>query len=101
FAVQREAAGVRSRGRCVARRRAARGRACTLLLTVGTFARPGRSGTDRFVFSGRVAVRGATPRGTPARTRALPAGRYRLRAIALTAAGRSSAPVARAFRVRG
>ena len=62
FAVQREVAGVRSGGRCLARRRGARGRGCTRLVTVGTFARGGRRGTDHFVFSGRVPGRGATPR---------------------------------------
>ena len=105
FAVQRELPGVRSGRRCVARRRGARGRSCTRLVTVGTFVRPGRAGTDRFVFSGRVPVRGATQRArsSAARgvsTRALAAGHYRLRAVALSATGRASAPVSRAFRVR-
>jgi len=105
FAVQQELPGVRSGRRCIARRRGVRGRSCTRLVTVGTFVRPGRAGTDRFVFSGRVPVRGATLRARAgatrrASTRALAPGSYRLRAVALSATGRSSAPVSRAFRVR-
>jgi hypothetical protein len=105
FAVQQDRAGVTSGGRCVAPRPGARGRRCTRVVTLGTFARPGRDGADRFVFSGRLATRGATPRVRAAArrvsTRALPPGRYRLRAVALSAAGRGSVPVVRAFRVRG
>jgi hypothetical protein len=105
FAVQQDRAGVTSVGRCVAPRRGARGRRCTRVVTVGTFARPGRDGADHFVFSGRLATPGATPRARAAArrvaTRALPPGRYRLRAVALSAAGRRSVPVVRAFRVRG
>ena len=58
-------------------------------------------GTDHFVFSGRVSTRRVTARPRAASTRALAAGHYRLRAVAMTAAGRSSAAVSRAFRVRG
>jgi secreted trypsin-like serine protease len=105
FAVQQARAGIRSGGRCVAPRRGARGRRCTRVVTVGTFARPGRDGADHFVFSGRLAVGGATPRVRAAArrisTRALPPGRYLLRAVALSASGRPSSPVLRAFRVRG
>jgi hypothetical protein len=105
FAVQQDRSGVRSGGRCVAPRAGVRGRRCTRTVTLGTFTRPGRDGADRFVFSGRLASRGATPRGRAAARRvstlALPSGRYRLRAVALSAAGRRSAAVARAFRVRG
>jgi hypothetical protein len=105
FAVQQARPGVRSGRRCLARRRGARGRRCTRVVTLGTFARPGRDGADHFVFSGRLAARGATPRvGAAARrvsTRALPPGHYRLVAVALSAAGRRSLPVVRAFRVRG
>jgi secreted trypsin-like serine protease len=105
FAVQQDRSGVRSGRRCVARRPGARGRRCTRTVTLGTFTRPGRDGADRFVFSGRLASRGATPRGRAAARRvstlALPSGRYRLRAAALSAAGRRSAAVARAFRVSG
>lgn len=104
FAVQQARAGIRSGGRCVAARRGARGRRCTRLVTVGTFARPGRVGADHFVFSGRLGVGGVTPRvragARRTSTRALPPGRYRLRAVAFSAAGRSSSPVVRAFRVR-
>jgi hypothetical protein len=105
FAVQQDRPGVTSGGHCVARRRGARGRRCTRAVTLGTFTRPGRDGTDRFVFSGRLTVRGATPRARAAvrrpATRALPPGRYFLRAVALSAAGRRSAAMVRAFRVRG
>jgi secreted trypsin-like serine protease len=105
FAVQQARAGVRSGGRCVAPRRGLRGRRCTRVVTLGTFTRAGRAGADRFVFSGRLATRGATPRARAAArrvsTRALPAGRYRLRTVALSATGRRSAAVVRAFRVRG
>jgi Trypsin len=106
FAVQHEAAGVRRGGHCVARRRGTHGRSCTRLVTMGTFSRGGRAGTDRFVFSGRVPGRGATARpsraaAARASTRALPSGRYRLRAIALSATGHASAALSRAFRVRG
>ena len=103
FVVQQARAGVRSGGHCVAPRRGLRGRRCTRTVTLGTFTRPGRDGADRFVFSGRLASRGATPRGRAAARRvstlALPSGRYRLRAVALSAAGRRSAAVVRAFRV--
>jgi hypothetical protein len=104
FAVQQDQPGVRSGRRCVARRGRATGRRCTRVVTLGTFTRPGRDGTDHLVFSGRVSTSGAMPRaGTAARrpsTRALSPGRYRLRAIALSAAGRASLAVTRAFRVR-
>jgi hypothetical protein len=104
FAVQQDQPGVRSGRRCVARRGRATGRRCTRVVTLGTFTRPGRDGTDHLVFSGRVSTSGATPRaGAAARrpsTRALSPGRYRLRAIALSAAGRASLAVTRAFRVR-
>ena len=100
FAVQQNRPGITSGGRCVARRRGARGRRCTRVVTLGTFARPGRAGADRFVFSGRLTTRSATPRARVS-TRALPPGRYHLRAVALSAAGRRSAAVVRAFRVRG
>ena len=105
FAVEQARAGVRSGGRCVAPRRGLRGRPCTRVVTLGTFTRAGRNGADRFVFSGRLATRGATPRARSAArrvsTRALPAGSYRLRTMALSATGRRSAAVVRAFRVRG
>ena len=104
FAVQQARAGVRSGGRCAAPRRGLRGRRCTRVVTLGTFTRPGRAGADRFVFSGRLATRGATPRARAAArrvsTRALAPGRYRLRTVALSATGRRSTAVVRAFRVR-
>jgi hypothetical protein len=74
------------------------------VVTLGTFTRAGRDGTDRFVFSGRLATRGATPRVRAAArrpsTQALSPGRYRLRAVALSATGNRSVAVGQAFGVR-
>jgi hypothetical protein len=104
FAVQQDRVGVWSGGRCVVPRRGARGRRCTRVVTLGTFTRPGRSGTDRFVFSGRLATRGATPRVRAAArrpsTQALSPGRYRLRAVALSATGNRSVAVGQPFGVQ-
>jgi len=85
FRVERELPGRRRGGRCVAPRRAPRGRACTRRARVrGSFEHAGRAGANTFRFRGRVAGRALRP------------GRYVLVATPLAADGRPG----RATRVR-
>jgi hypothetical protein len=85
FRVERELPGRRRGGRCVAPRRAPRGRACTRRARVrGSFEHDGRAGANTLRFRGRVAGRALRP------------GRYVLVATPLAADGRPG----RATRVR-
>jgi CSLREA domain-containing protein len=98
LAIQRAGPGVRVRRRgrrvCIAAstrrfRRTARRLRCTFYRTRGTLTRSGRTGRaglNRFRFTGRIG------------RRALPTGRYRVRAVASNTAGSSPART-RAFRI--
>jgi hypothetical protein len=89
FVVKRERAGFRRGRRCVARRPAGapRPKRCTRLVRAGSFTHADEAGRVSFRFSGRVGGRKLRP------------GRYRLRATAQNALGRS-APLSKRFRVR-
>jgi hypothetical protein len=91
FTVQSRILGFRSGRRCVAKRpRGQRGKPkrCTRYRSVGSFKHKDRAGSNRFHFSGRVKHRG------------LHAGRYRLRAVALTGGVKSKARTTN-FRILG
>jgi hypothetical protein len=87
FRVERALSGRRRAGRCVP---AGAGRRCTRYTSVrGSFGLQGAAGLNDFRFMGRL------------RNRALPAGSYRLVAVARDLAGNLAKPVRRAFRIRG
>ncbi len=90
FAVQRPTPGRRRGKRCVKATPKLRHRArCTRMVVVrGSFARRRPVGADRLRFTGRLGHR------------TLPARAYRLRLVAVDAAGNRSAPVSTAFAVK-
>ena len=89
FRIERAARGRRSHGRCVKPRRSNRaGRRCTRYrLLRGGFAHEGRAGSNKLRFTGRL------------RGRRLRPGRYRLRALAIDAAGNRSGRKRVRFRI--
>jgi hypothetical protein len=87
FSVLAPRRGVRNaNGACVRRRPGRRGRPCTRYVSIGAFRRSSVAGFNTFTFTGRV------------NGRRLRNGRYKLQAVARTAAG-SSRPVRANFRV--
>ena len=64
-----------------------RGKHCTRLGAVGSFTHPDTAGPNSFHFTGRLGGRALRP------------GRYRLRALATTAAGQAAQPVSTSFRI--
>lgn len=89
FTVERRTTGRRSTGKCVATTaRNRRAKPCTRYVRVaGSFTRAAKSGANSFVFTGRIGGRRLAP------------ARYRLVAAA-TVAGRTSAQIRTAFRVK-
>lgn len=88
FTVHRAHRGVRRGGRCLKRRRGARGRQCTRYVRLrGSFTHAGKLGEDSFRFTGRL------------RGRKLRPGRYRLVATPRDAAANRGNPVRAKFRI--
>jgi hypothetical protein len=90
FTVLQPQQGVRNGKRCVKapKRKQARQRRCSRLVSLGTFSHTDRAGQNSLRFTGRVGAKELT------------LGRYQLRAIARNSAGKTSRAITNSFQIK-